>query len=50
MNENVFPELKHFLTGSFAVKIINIKGAVIIYGGGWHRRQNGWVNKILSKF
>jgi hypothetical protein len=25
------------------------KGAVIIYGGGWHRREKGWVNKILSK-
>jgi hypothetical protein len=25
------------------------KGAVIIYGGGWHRREKGWVNKILSE-
>ena len=46
MNENDFPALKHFLTGSFAVKIINIKGAVIIYGGGvtpktkWLGEQN----------
>ena len=31
-----------------AVDSIN-KGAVIIYGGGWHRREKGWVNKILSK-
>jgi predicted nucleotidyltransferase len=22
---------------------------VIIYGGGWHRREKGWVNKILSE-
>jgi hypothetical protein len=26
-----------------------VKGAVIIYGRGWHRREKGWVNKILSK-
>jgi hypothetical protein len=26
-----------------------LKGAVIIYGGGWQQRENGWVNKILSK-
>jgi hypothetical protein len=19
-------------------------------GGGWHRRENGWVNKILSEY
>jgi nicotinate-nucleotide pyrophosphorylase len=25
------------------------KGAVIIYGGGWHRREKGWINKILSE-
>ena len=25
------------------------KGAVIIYGRGWHRREKGWVNKILSE-
>ena len=23
-----------------------IKGAVIIYVGGWHRREKGWLNKI----
>jgi hypothetical protein len=21
----------------------NVKGPVIIYGGGWHRREKGWV-------
>jgi hypothetical protein len=26
-----------------------VKEAVIIYGGGWHRREKGWVNKILSE-
>jgi hypothetical protein len=27
------------------------KGLVIIYGGGggWHRREKVWVNKILSE-
>ena len=25
------------------------RGTAIIYGWGWHRKEKGWVNKILSK-
>jgi hypothetical protein len=27
-------------------RFLQTKGAVIIDGGGWHRREKGWVNKI----
>ena len=33
----------------FVLCLVLLKGPVIIYGrGGGHRRENGWVNKILS--
>jgi hypothetical protein len=32
----------------FAINLDDF-GPVNIYGEGWHRREKGWVNKILSE-
>jgi hypothetical protein len=35
---------KNWLKILKAKKIAFVKGPFIIYGGGWHRREKGWVN------